>query len=273
MTARTRRYGALTAPEVPEALTADSVLCLPIGSMEHHGPHLPLHTDLTLAEGIAAALVDRYGTTHDLWTLPSIAYGLSLEHAWSPGTVSLTTNAYATLLHQIVAEYTRATPARRLLIVNGHGGNKGVLQALTQELQHSHGIAALAASSAADAGPRPAIAEVHAGADETSLMLALAPDEGHLDRLPADNRDGASPRCGTGAIDAMEIHQQILDRAVTWPWSSGDPAIAHHGVTGEDPRTASAAQGRRLLDRALDTCQPYLDRLRTATPAPAWRRR
>lgn len=92
-----RWFGSLSAPEIHSRLSARTVLCLPIGSYEQHGPHLPLHTDTIIAEGFTRRLVDRHGDTYDLLSLPSVPYGLSLEHSWSPGTVSLTSAVLTTL--------------------------------------------------------------------------------------------------------------------------------------------------------------------------------
>lgn len=135
-----RWYGSLLAPEMTSRMSEDSVLCLAIGSYEQHGPHLPLHTDTVIAERFTARLVDRYGDQYDLWALPAIPYGLSLEHTWSFGTISLRVGLLSTLLDTVVGEYIRATPARRLLIVNGHGGNRGILEAVAYELQAAHQV-------------------------------------------------------------------------------------------------------------------------------------
>jgi creatinine amidohydrolase len=133
-----RWFGSLTAPEVTSRLTDESFLCMPVGSYEQHGPHLPLHTDTIIAERFTERLIDRYGDQDDLWILPAIPYGLSLEHAWSPGTISVRTIAMSALLDTMIGEYVRATPARRLILVNGHGGNRGVLEAAAYELQAIH---------------------------------------------------------------------------------------------------------------------------------------
>ena len=135
-----RWYGALTAPEIAARMTADSVLCLPFGSYEQHGPHLPLHTDTVIAEGFTERLIGRYGDQHDLWRLPTLPYGLSLEHAWTDGTISLRAGILTSLLNSIVGEYTRATPGRKVLIVNGHGGNRGILEAALYEIQEAHSV-------------------------------------------------------------------------------------------------------------------------------------
>ena len=109
---------------------ANSVLCLPLGSTEQHGPHLPLNTDTLIAEALTARIVARWGDIYDLWQLPALPVGLSREHAWAPGTVSHSVAAMTSLLRGKADEIVRSLPARNLLIVNGHGGNRGILEAV-----------------------------------------------------------------------------------------------------------------------------------------------
>jgi creatinine amidohydrolase len=255
-----RHYGRLAAPDTTSAFTGTSVLCLPIGSCEQHGPHLPLNTDTVVAEAFTELLVERYGERHDLWALPVMPYGISPEHAWAPGTVTLRAATFLSLLDEVVREYTRATPARHFVIVNGHGGNRGILEAAVHELRLAHRVAvcvihpsALSPVRTEGAGP-----EVHAGVRETSLMLALAPEDVHLDRLPADGFPGSHRPETTRRI--------VFDRGASWPWSSGDAAIAAHGVVGGDPRSASAHHGRSILAGALDAAADVLEQLATHRP-------
>jgi creatinine amidohydrolase len=250
-----RWYGSLPAPEITSRLTEDSILCLPIGSYEQHGPHLPLHTDTVIAEGFTARLVERYGDQHDLWALPTVPYGLSLEHAWSPGTISLRVGILSALLDAVVGEYVRATHARRLLIINGHGGNRGILEAATYELQTTHQvrICVVHPSSLSTVRVESALPEIHAGMRETSVMLTLAPGDVHLDRLPDSFAVNEAHR--------DEIERLVLDRGTTWPWTSGDPRIATIGITGGDPRLASAELGESIIASALDACDAVLKQL------------
>jgi creatinine amidohydrolase len=255
-----RWYGRLTAPDITTRLSSTTVLCLPIGSYEQHGPHLPLHTDTTIAEEFARRLLDRHGDTHDLVNLPSIPYGLSLEHAWSPGTISLTSSVFTALLDTVVGEYVRATPARKLLIVNGHGGNRGILEAAVYELRRTYriNVCVVHPSPLSTVRVESALPEIHAGTRETSVMLALAPDDVHLDRLPADYTVDNGQRA--------HIRRLVLDRGTTWPWTSNDPQISQHGLVGGDPRDATAELGESIISSALDACATVFDHFTATDP-------
>jgi creatinine amidohydrolase len=245
----------LTAPEVELQLNPHSVLCLPVGSYEQHGPHLPLHTDTVIAEGFAARLVERHGQRYGMWTLPALPFGLSLEHAWSPGTISLRLRLFADLLDVVVGEVVRATPARRLLIINGHGGNRGILEAAMYELGRAHGIGICAVHpiSLSSVKVETPVPEVHAGVRETSVMLAMDPGHVYLDRLPQAFLPDES--------QYYEVSRAIINRGTTWPWTSNGPGLSTLGVTGGDPRSASAELGESIIASALDACDDVLERL------------
>src|SRR6478752_6058042 len=121
---QSRTIGDLTFQEIGTAVRPNSILCLPMGSMEQHGPHLPLNTDTVLAEAFTTRIVARWGETYDLWRLPPIAIGLSREHDWAAGTISLSVAGMTAYLRDLTGQIARALPARNLLIVNGHGGNR-----------------------------------------------------------------------------------------------------------------------------------------------------
>src|ERR1043166_4086734 len=118
----------LASPEIGRRQRATSILCLPLGATEQHGLHLPLDTDVRVAEGLTRRIVARWGDEFDLWQLPVVPVGLSREHDWAPGTRSMSIEAYVAMLRDMAREIVRALPARNLAIVNGHGGNRGVLE-------------------------------------------------------------------------------------------------------------------------------------------------
>ena len=123
-----RSIGDLTFLEIARCLRASSVLCMPIGSIEQHGPHLPLNTDVVLSEEFTRRIIARWGETFDLWQLPTLTVSLAREHDWAPGTLSLSIHSMTALVRDLGREIVRSLPARNLAIINGHGGNRGFLK-------------------------------------------------------------------------------------------------------------------------------------------------
>jgi creatinine amidohydrolase/Fe(II)-dependent formamide hydrolase-like protein len=247
-----RVLGDLTFEEIAGTLRAESILCLPMGSMEQHGPHLPLDTDTVLAEALTRRIIARWNETYDLWQLPSLAIGLSREHAWAPGTLSLSVAGMTALLRDLGREVARALPTKNLLIVNGHGGNRGILEAVGRELRSDFalniGVLHLGAvmSPVAEAGA----VEIHAGKDETSAMLALAPELVRRERMVE----------AEGSSEVHMVRRLILDPAASFPWSSEDDRIARAGVIG-DARNASIEHGDAIVARVLEVAGAVLAQL------------
>ncbi len=98
---------------------------IPLGSTEQHGPHLPLDTDTRIATAVARAAAPEARLEREWLMAPAIAYGASGEHQSFAGTISIGTEALTMLL----VEYGRSAAgwARRLVFVNGHGGNVAAL--------------------------------------------------------------------------------------------------------------------------------------------------
>jgi creatinine amidohydrolase len=204
-----------TSPEVEAA--APTMLLVPLGATEQHGPHLPLGTDTTIALALATlAAAELPGVS----VAPPLAYGSSGEHQDFPGTLSI--GAEATELVLVELGRSACETFDRLLFVNAHGGNAGPLAAAVARLREE-GRDARAWS------PRFG-GDAHAGRTETSLMLALAPD-----------RVGAERAAGNTAPLADLIDEMR---------GGGVSAVAPNGVLG-DPAGATAAEGDALLDAAV----------------------
>jgi creatinine amidohydrolase len=248
----TRSVGELTFPDIPKRLNARSILCLPIGSIEQHGPHLPLNTDVVLAEEFTRRIIARWGETYDLWQLPTLAVSLAREHQWAPGTLSLSIETMKLLLCELAREITRSLQVRNLAIINGHGGNRGILEALAQDLRADFGlnICVLHPAAWVESDPTATVPEIHAGKNETSMMLTIAP---HLVR-----REHIAQLNTSSTGDA--VRTTILDQAVTWPWTTRDQQIADMGVIG-NPKAASAEFGERLLNQVAEKAGSVLKQL------------
>jgi creatinine amidohydrolase len=197
------------------AVAGQSVLAVPIGSTEQHGPHLPLGTD----SEVAAALADRLAAARpDVLVAPPLPYGSAGEHAAFPGTLSIGSAA----LELVLVELVRSADAfAGVVLVSGHGGNAAPLAAAVATLQ-AEGRTVLGWT------PRIPGGDAHAGRTETSLLLALAPETVRLDAAePGDSRPLAA------VIGDLRRH--------------GVAAVSPNGVLG-DPTGATAEEGERLLD-------------------------
>ncbi len=255
MAASSRSVGDLTFPEVAQCLKDTSILCLPIGAIEQHGPHLPLNTDVIVAEELTRRIIARWGHEFDLWQLPTISIGLSREHDWAPGTLSLSIQSFVALLRDMARDLVRALPARNLVIVNGHGGNRGVLDNLMHELSGDFALNACVihpfdlskAQTSTGSGESP---DVHGGKSETSVMLVLAPQLVRHEMIPPAAK----------AADPDAIAALIFDRGVSFPWRTDDPRLTASGAIGE-AHAASPELGQAIVDSVVEQTRAVLVRL------------
>jgi creatinine amidohydrolase len=246
-----RLVAELTSAECARLISETSILCLPLGAIEQHGPHLPLNTDVVVAEGLTRAIVKRFGEELDLWQLPAVPIGLSREHDWAAGTLSLSIAGFVTHLRELAGTLVRALPARNLMVLNGHGGNRGVLENLLHEFKGDFGLNACAIHpfDLTKIDRNLAVPDVHGGRHETSVMLALAPDLVRRDLVVEFDRKPAA------------IHTLIFDRGTTWPWRTDDPRLARDGIIG-DATMASAELGAAIIESVVEEARTVLMRLR-----------
>jgi mycofactocin precursor peptide peptidase len=195
------------------------VLLVPIGSCEQHGPHLPLDTDTRIATALATAAG---GLAASVFVAPAIAMSASGEHSGFAGTLSIGTEALVTVLVEVVRS---ADWVRRVVFVNGHGGNVVAVRRAVEQLRHEgHDVVSFV--------PNWPDADAHAGRFETSLMLAIAPETVRLDRAEA------------GETAPLAV---IIGALRT----GGVRSVSANGVLG-DPAGASADEGRQIFGRLVD---------------------
>jgi creatinine amidohydrolase/Fe(II)-dependent formamide hydrolase-like protein len=249
---RNRSVGELTFLEISKRLRATSILCLPIGSIEQHGPHLPINTDVVLAETFTRRIISRWGEAYDLWQLPTIAISLAREHEWAPGTLSLSIEGMTRLVRDLGREIARNLPARNLAVINGHGGNRGLLEALAQDLRGDFAlnVCIFHPTTWADFHAASTMPEIHGGKNETSMMLAAAPQLVRIDQI---KQLGA-------ATSTDAVRNTILNQVVTWPWTTNEKDIADNGIIG-DAKSASAEFGEQLLVKIAEEAGDILKQL------------
>lgn len=217
--------GGTTWPEVGPA--GVRLLVVPLGSVEQHGPHLPLDTDTRIAVALAQGLA---GSRPDVVVAPPVAYGASGEHAGFPGTLSIGTHALTTVLVELVRS---ADHFAGVVLVNGHGGNLEALRAAVATAD-DEGRRVLAW------GPSVPGGDAHAGRTETSLLLAID--------ASTVRRERAEP----GATDPLAALLPELRRG-------GTAAVSPNGVLG-DPTGASADEGAEVFDRLVADLVAAVDR-------------
>ena len=140
-----RRYEDLTGPEIHDRINPDSILLLPIGAVEQHGPHLPLAVDHVIAHETATALTDRVGDELDIWQLPTMSIGKSNEHLAYPGPLTFETTTLLAAWTEL-GESVRRAGVRKLVMVNAHGGQPQVMEIVARELRVRHAMLAVASS-------------------------------------------------------------------------------------------------------------------------------
>ncbi|MFN3254267.1 MAG: creatininase family protein [Ilumatobacter sp.] len=237
-----RRLDELRAPDMAQCVTADSIIVQPLGAVEQHGPHLPFNTDLLIADRVADAAVRSVGADLDVWLLPPLAYTKSNEHAWSSGTIWLSATTLLAVLDDI-GRCIATTGARKLVFLNGHGGNSALVGVANREIRLAHGLMTFLAHPGVppDQGGESAASElgmgIHGGADETSLMLHLAPE---LVDMSVATRN---------VPESLTTFDQVrFGGKVGFGWLSDD--FGPDGHIG-DPTGASADRGAEIFGAAV----------------------
>jgi creatinine amidohydrolase len=205
---------------------------LPVGAIEQHGPHLPVGTDSLITGAVVDADVDRAAGAApcDLVLAPGLSMGASDHHLAFGGTLSLTVEVMTAALIDL-ARSVAQSGGRRLLFVNGHGGNRGPCDTAALAASTRHGIAVgyLDYWSLLDADEPGANIPGHAGAFETSLVSHLRPD-----LVSRYERPGVPT---TPAVPGITLHRQA-----SWTELDGH---------SDDPAGASAAAGRSWFEQCV----------------------
>lgn len=242
---RTHRWQDQTPGGIAAFAARGGVALLPLAAIEQHGEHLPLSTDLDIANGIVAAALACLVPGVAVSVLPSLAVGLSAEHGGFAGTLSLSPQTALAAICEIGASVARAG-VRRLVLFNTHGGNKALVDLAALELRRSAAMLVVRANSfrfplptelAVDA----AFAEelrlgMHGGAIETAMMLHLAPQAVRCEAI-GDFRGLGHACAEAGCLLGPEGPAGI-------GWLADD--LHPLGVAG-DARLADAALGARLV--------------------------
>jgi creatinine amidohydrolase len=259
------RYDELTWPQMREAIARQPAVLLPFGTVEDHGPHLPLNTDNVIVEAICLEAARR--APEEMLVMPLISYGLDEHHMDFPGTVSV---GVETLIAYVADVATSAARHgfTHVLIVNGHGSNASIADLAARRVVLETG--AICGAMSPNAAIDPALAEpifsrmrrsaaggvAHAGEYETAMMLHLRPGLVQMDKA------------------VREVGQLKLEY---FGWDHPEPSVlawqdwwsrmSESGVCG-DPTVATAEFGRALFETTVENLVRFVREFRTIPLRP-----
>ncbi|PKO27524.1 MAG: creatininase [Betaproteobacteria bacterium HGW-Betaproteobacteria-9] len=265
MKAPARHWSDLSTADFAALDRARAIAVLPVAATEQHGPHLPLSVDTDLVNGVIAAALPHIA--HDLPALflPTQAVGFSPEHTRFAGTLTLKADTVLRLWTEI-GEGVAASGVKKLVLLNAHGGQVGLMDLVARDLRARLGMLVysvnwfnlpLTDAQGQDVNARFSAEEhrfgIHAGEIETAMMLALRPERVRMDqaeyfRSTSQDRAMHFPILGNG-------------RSAKLGWMMQD--YNANGAVG-NAGAATAPNGHAVLEaagRALAELLGEIDRL------------
>lgn len=205
-----RRWAELTRGEIGDAAPS-ALTVVPVGSTEQHGPHLASGTDAALVTAIAERAAAAASRPDTILLAPTLAYGASDHHLPFGATLSLRVATFQRVLADVLSSAAQAG-ARRVFVLNGHGGNAAACAIAVAEASRELGLVAATAmpSDLVDPNEIEGPVQGHAGSFETSLMLALYPERVRPD-LATPSPGGAARSRPRGLVVGEPGRWQELD--------------------------------------------------------------
>jgi creatinine amidohydrolase len=219
------------------------IAVLPLAATEQHGPHLPVGTDVMIAQAYLARVRELLADAAPVTFLPIQPVGISTEHIDYPGTLTLPTEvALKTWL--ALGESVARAGIKKLVMVTSHGGNSAAMSLVAQDLRASHGLLVVTTGWSRLSGTEGLFSAqevghgIHGGAAETSIMLARYKQHVRGEAI-ADFRS-------SGIAMAKDYRWLSTHRPAPFAWQTQD---LHPSGAAGDATQASAEKGERLLDQ------------------------
>lgn len=259
------RIAELTAPEVASRFAAGAVAILPMGSLETHGPALPMG-DYLVAEEIACRIAaSAYAKGADALVAPAIPFGGEDFFAGVAGGITLSVATLTAVIEEMAEAFIKIG-TRRIMIVNGHAGTIAPADAAARSMRHRHGVIIPALHLWREAGKlhgelggQP-ITFGHGGDPVASVTMALKPE---LCRPEAARpREATGPYLGVPPTGFGAIRAHGVEFAVPM-WVE---EVAPGGVAAPDPRGANAAHGLRMVEQLVAAGASICAQLRDHAP-------
>ena len=248
-----RDWTDISWPDIGAGDGAHWIAVLPLAATEQHGPHLPLATDVMIAQAYLERVRETLPAALPVTFMPIEEIGISTEHTDFPGTLTLSTEV-ALKTWMAIGERVAHAGIKKLVIVTSHGGNSAAMSLVAQDLRAHHGLFVVTTSWSRFGVPQGMFSDaelrhgIHGGAVETSIMLARFGEHVRKDKI-AD----FSP-----ASIAMEKKYRWLSahRPAPFAWQAQD---LHPSGAAGDATKASAEKGERLIEHGARAFIELLD--------------
>lgn len=269
-----RFWADLKSPDFSRLNLARCIAVLPVAAIEQHGPHLPLNVDATLVEGVIAAALPHLPADLPVLFLPTQSIGFSPEHTRFAGTLTLKAETLIRLWTEL-AESVAATGVKKLVLLNSHGGQVGLLDVVARDLRARLGMLVYSVNSfnlplrderGASVADLFSAHEhrfgIHAGDIETSMMLALKPAQ--VDMAKAQDFHSTSQ----DRAEKFGILGDGRSAKLGWQMQDYNPqgAVGNAGAaTAEKGHALLGAMGRSLAQLLAEIDQLPADTLSNQT--------
>jgi creatinine amidohydrolase len=269
-----RFWADIKSPDFAAIDKARCIAVLPVGAIEQHGPHLPLNVDATLVDGVVVATLPHLPDSLPLLFLPTLCVGFSPEHTAFAGTLTLKAETVIRLWTEL-AESVAATGVKKLVLLNSHGGQVGLLDVVARDLRARLGMLVysvnwfnlpLTDEKGASISNLFSAEEhrfgIHGGDIETSMMLALQPgqvDMGKAQNFHSTSQDRAQKFSILGDGKSAKLAWQMQDYNLQGAAGNASAATAEKG------RAVLNAAGRSLAELLMQIDQLPAGTLRDKT--------
>lgn len=237
----------ITWTKVHEYLINNDTAILPIGSIEQHGPHSPLGTDFYIAESVSNII----GEKTDCLVLPIIPVSVSEHHRQFTGTLWVTPDIFRQYIKSILLSAS-SHGLKKIIIINGHGGNTPSLLEISEELRRQHGVFVAVITAF------PPKLDGHAGKDETSIMLHLKPNliikEKIVDTLQHKNL-GTLPLTKAQRMDPAQFGWDTIDFSDTGVFGGAGKLIK--------PSESTEKRGKEIFENHLKDIIQFIELIKT----------
>jgi creatinine amidohydrolase len=259
----------MTWPEAQEAFRRTSVVVIPIGSTEQHGPHMPLGTDFLVAENLAR----RLGGRAEVIVTPTIPIGYAKYHTEFPGTLSVSEETLTRALIEVCDDLIKYG-ATHILFVNGHGGNMPSIIRCGEELRKRCVPVAAACWWQMSQVVNPEwLAIGHGDYLEVSVVLAIDESLPNMDvaRLPRNKNLSATISLDSPDIARFKEGTLFVNLVSVDATDTGD--MLEIGLTGASsyevpPTSGSKEMGEAILEGLAGYLAEFVQEFRKVTLAP-----